>query len=190
MTKSNPFYNEAVKPLPRDPARARALLAQSGAKLPVAVTLTMVNSPEQLQVGEVMQAMANEVGFDVKVQASEFASALEAETRGAFQATAIGWSGRVDPDGNIYNGLHSTGALNASHYVNKDVDTWLDQARLTTDLATRKSLYAKITNQISADMPVMYLYNTAMIMGLNAKLTGFRQVPDGLIRLQGLALAK
>jgi peptide/nickel transport system substrate-binding protein len=190
MTAHNPLYNPAVKPLPRDIPRAKALLAQAGVTLPVKLTLTMVNSPDQLQVGEVIQSMAAEAGFDVKVQASEFASALSANTRGDFEATAIGWSGRVDPDGNIYNAIYSNGPLNESHYSNKQVDQWLDQSRLTSDLAARKALYAKITEQISQDMPNMYLYTTAMIMGYNAKLTGFRPVPDGLIRLQGMKLAK
>ncbi len=188
MTPHNPLYNAALKPLPRDIARAQALLAQAGVKPPVSVTLTMVNSPDQLQVGEVIQAMAGEAGFDVKVRASEFASALEAQTRGDFQGTVIGWSGRVDPDGNLYNGLHSQGPLNASHYSNRNVDEWLDNARLVTDPAARRALYARITDQVAADMPVLYLYNTAMIMGMSSRLTGFRPVPDGLIRLQGLAL--
>jgi peptide/nickel transport system substrate-binding protein len=171
-------------------ARAKALLAQAGAVLPVQLTLTMVKNPDQLQVGEVIQSMAAEAGFEVKVEASEFASALAAETRGDFQATAIGWSGRVDPDGNLYNGLYSSGPLNASHYANKDVDAWLDAARLTTDPDARRELYARITARVAEDMPVMYLYNTAMIMGMSASLSGFRPVPDGLIRLQGLKLGE
>ena len=190
MTPQNPLYNENLKPLPRDVAAARALLAQAHVALPVPLTLTMVNSPEQLQVGEVLQAMANEAGFDVKVQASEFGAALDAETRGAFQATAIGWSGRVDPDGNLYNGLHSSGPLNASHYSNKNVDAWLDEARIATNPADRKTLYAKITSQVAEDMPGMYLYTTKNIMAMNAKLTGFHTIPDGLVRLQGMQGSK
>ncbi len=188
ISPHSPLYNAALKPRPRDLARARALLAEAKVALPVAVTLTMVNSPDQLQVGEVIQSMADEAGFAVKVQASEFATALQAETRGDFQGTAIGWSGRVDPDGNLYNPLYSSGPLNASHYANADVDRWLDQARLTTDVAARRGLYARITEQVAADMPVMYLYSTAMVMGMTSRLSGFRPVPDGLIRVQGLAL--
>jgi peptide/nickel transport system substrate-binding protein len=190
MTPRNPLYNAALQPQPRDVAHARALLAKAGVQLPVPVTLTMVNTPEQLQVGEIMQSMANEAGFKVQVQASEFGSALAAETRGDFMATAIGWSGRVDPDGNITNAIYSSGPLNASHYGNKQVDEWLDQARLTTDIGARKALYAKITDQLATDMPVMYLYSRSIIMAMNKKLQGFRAVPDGLIRLQGLRMAK
>jgi peptide/nickel transport system substrate-binding protein len=192
MSPSNPLFNRNLLPPPRDIARAKALLAQAGVRLPVPVTLTFIKNPDQLQIGKVMQAMAAEAGFDVRVEASEFASALAAETRGEFQATAIGWSGRVDPDGNLYNGLHSSGPLNASHYSSKDVDGWLDAARLTTDAALRRDLYARITSRVAEDMPVMYLYNTAMIMimGMSARLQGFRPVADGLVRLQDLKLTE
>ena len=190
MSPSNPLYNTNLPSPPRDIARAKALLAQAGVKPPVPVTLTFVKNPDQLQIGEVMQSMAAEAGFQVRIEASEFASALAAQTRGEFQATAIGWSGRVDPDGNLYNGLHSSGPLNASHYSSKDVDGWLDAARLTTDAAVRRDLYAKITSRVAEDMPVMYLYNTSMIMGMSARLQGFRPVADGLVRLQDLKLTE
>eukprot|EP01037_Dinobryon_pediforme_P005431 gene5431-5486_t len=162
MSPSNPLYNHDLANPRRDLARAKALLREAGVTLPVDLTLTVVNAPEALQTGEVIQSMAAEAGFRVKVQATEFASALSAQTKGDYEASAIGWSGRVDPDGNIYNGIHSTGPLNASKYANRQVDEWLDQARATTDVTERRALYAKITNQLAVDMPVMYIANTAL----------------------------
>ena len=88
--------------------------------------------------------MAAEAGFDVKVVQMEFASGLDAADRGDFEAYLIGWSGRADADGNIWNFLHTGGPLNYGAYSNKDMDAWLDGARATTDLAARKALYAKV----------------------------------------------
>jgi len=39
-------------------------------------------------------------------------------------------------------------------------------------------------------VPVTYLWSAVNIVGMNAKLSGFEAVPDGLIRPQGLVLAK
>ena len=39
------------------------------------------------------------------------------------------------------------GPLNAAHYSNKDVDTWLDQARLTTDINQRRDLYRQVSSR-------------------------------------------
>jgi peptide/nickel transport system substrate-binding protein len=70
------------------------------------------------------------------------------------------------------------------------MDTWLDGARATTDLATRQALYAKVAVQTEQDLPIMYLYSPQLLMGMSAKISGFVPVPDGLIRLAGLKLAK
>ena len=190
MTPSNPLYNKDLPPPKRDLAKAKALLKEAGVTLPVPVILTVTTLPDQKQTGEMIQSMAAEAGFDVKVRATEFGTALAAQTSGDFEVSAIGWSGRVDPDGNLYNSLHSKGALNESHYANPDVDAWLDAARATTDLSARRALYAKVTTQIQQDLPVMYLTNPAIIVAMSAKVSGYRQVPDGLIRLRGLKIAK
>lgn len=187
---SSPFFNANLKVPARDIAKAKALLAQAGVKLPVVIPLTVANTPVQKQMGEVVQSMAAEAGFDVKVQAAEFASMLSAETNGDFVASGIGWSGRADPDGNLYSFAYTGAPLNNSGYSDKDVDSWLDQARATTDIATRKALYAKITEKMATDLPILYLDSNAWVTAKTKKLSGFRPVADGMIRLQGMKLAR
>jgi len=187
---ASPYYAAEVKVPERDIAKAKALLAQAGAKTPVPITLTVAASPVSKQMAEVIQSMASEAGFEVKVQATEFASMLAAEGSGDFEASNIGWSGRADPDGNIYSFMYTNAPLNDWKYSNKEVDGWLDAARATTDFATRKALYAKVAARLEEDLPVMYIDNNAWVTGMSKKVTGFRPVADGMIRLQGLELAK
>ena len=186
----SPYYATDVKVPERDVAKAKALLAQAGVKLPVVINLTVSTSPDQKQVGEVIQSMAAEAGFDVRVQATEFATMLSAEGSGDFEASAIGWSGRVDPDGNLYSFMYTGAPLNDWHYSNKEVDGWLDAARATTDTAARKALYGKIAAQLETDLPVLYLDNNAWVTVASKKLHGFRPVADGMIRIQGMTLDK
>jgi len=134
--------------------------------------------------------MAAEAGFDVRITASEYASALAAATRGEFEAFATAWSGRVDPDGNLFSFMHSGGALNDSKYANPQVDAWLDQARAVQDVRGRRALYDQVLEQTSKDLPIVYLNNPKNVVGLSAQVTGFHPMPDGLIRLQGIGLAK
>ncbi len=187
---SSPFYDAALKVPARDVAKAKALLKQAGVKLPVRLDLLTFNDPDILQASEVIQSMASEAGFDVHIQAMEFASSLQASQRGDYQAYMIGWSGRVDIDGNTYAFLHSGQGNNASHYANPTVDKLLDAARGMTDLATRRALYAQMWPILRRDLPITYLWTPRNIVGMSAKLTGFRPVPDGMIRLQGLELTK
>jgi len=190
LSPSSPYYDKAVQPLGRDVARAKALLKEAGIAVPVRIELTVANNPDQKQAGEIVQAMAAEAGFDVRITASEFASALAAANRGEFEAFAIQWSGRVDPDGNLFSFVHSGGALNDGKYSNPKVDALLDQTRTVQDIAGRRALYGQILNQTRQDLPIIYLYTPKNTVGMSARVAGFRPVPDGLIRLQGVSLAK
>ena len=190
VPQASPFYVPGIEPQPRDIAAARALLQQAGVKLPMVVNLTVTTTPDIKQLGEVIQSMVADAGFEVKLQAMEFASSLDAADRGDFEAYIIGWSGRADADGNMYNFLHSGAPLNYPHYSNRDVDGWLDQARTVTDLAARRDLYTKIMTQAAKDLPILYLDTPRVIVGMTTRLSGFRAVPDGIIRLQGMMLAK
>jgi peptide/nickel transport system substrate-binding protein len=185
---SSPYYVADLKPPKRDLAKAKALLAQAGVKTPVPLVLTITNETDIQQAGEVIQSMAREAGFDVKIRSTEFASSLQAGYAGDFEAYLIGWSGRSDPDGNMWQMLHGSGTFNYGHYDNPDVNKALDDARTVASVEQRRAFYAKVWERERDDLPLIYLWSPASIVGLKASITGFRQVPDGLIRLQGMAI--
>ncbi len=185
---SSPFYFKDLKIPARDPAKAKTLLQQAGVPTPVPVTLTITNGSDIQQAGEVIQSMANEAGFDVKIKAMEFASSLQAAYAGDFQAYLIGWSGRADPDGNMWQMLHTGGTFNYGHYSNPDVDRALDEARTVAAVDQRRAFYARVWEQERKDLPLVYLWTAKNIVGMKKSLMGFQQVPDGLIRLQGMEM--
>ena len=120
----------------------------------------------------------------------EFASSLQAEARGDYELYQIGWSGRVDPDGNTWSFLHTGAGQNTGLYSNPIVDAALDEARAVTDIDARRAQYAKLWEQERKDLPIFYLWAWQNIAGISAKVTGFKPIPDGLIRLQGVSLTK
>jgi peptide/nickel transport system substrate-binding protein len=185
---SSPFYFRDLKVPGRDVAKAKALLKQAGVPIPVPVTLTITNGSDDQQSGEVIQSMVSEAGFDLKIKATEFASSLQAAYAGDFQAYMIGWSGRSDPDGNMWQMLHTGGTFNYGHYSNADVDKALDEARTVAAVDQRRAFYAKVWDQERKDLPLIYLWTGKNIAGMKRGITGFQQVPDGLIRLQGVEI--
>jgi peptide/nickel transport system substrate-binding protein len=187
---SSPFFFKDLKIPARDVAKAKALLRQAGVPMPVPVTLTITNGSDIQQAGEVIQSMASEAGFDVKIKAMEFASSLQAAYAGDFQAYLIGWSGRSDPDGNMWQMLHTGGTFNYGHYSNTDVDKALDDARTVARVDQRRAFYAKVWEQERKDLPLTYLWTGKNIVGMKKALAGFQQVPDGLIRLQGVTMGQ
>ncbi|MDR3536834.1 MAG: ABC transporter substrate-binding protein [Acetobacteraceae bacterium] len=187
---ASPFYDPAVKVAERNVDKAKALLKQAGVTLPVKLDLLAYNEPDIMQAAEVIQSMAAEAGFDVKIQAMEFASSLQASQRGEYQAYMIGWSGRVDIDGNIYAFLHSGQGNNIGHYSNPTVDRLLDEGRGNVDLAKRQAAYNQMWPELQKDLPMTFLWTPRNIAAMSSKISGYRAVPDGLIRLQGLEMAK
>jgi peptide/nickel transport system substrate-binding protein len=186
---ASPYHVAELKPPARNVERARALLREAGVRTPVPVELTVPNNPELRQVGEVMQAMLAEAGFELKINAMEFASSLQAATRGEFETYLIAWSGRVDPDGNTWTFIHSQGPQNDGKYSNPEVDRLLDAAREESDPEKRKALYAQMWRiSVGKDHHRVYLWHRKNLIAHTTRLQGLRAVPDGLIRVQGLRL--
>ena len=185
---TSPYFQEKF-PLPvRDVAKAKKLLADAGVKTPLAIDLMVPNNPETRQVAEVVQAMAGEAGFDVKIRVTEFATSLKEAEDGRYQAYMLAWSGRVDPDGNTYQFYKTKASQNYGGYTNADVDAALEDARTKASLADRKAAYATVAEKVLNGGSVVYLYHRLMIIAHSAKLEGYKQLPDGLVRVVGLKL--
>jgi peptide/nickel transport system substrate-binding protein len=183
----NPYYIKQLQIPTRDVGKAKALLAAAGAPNPV-VALTATNNPVVLQTAQVVQAMAKEAGFDIRIQASEFASALQHTAEGDFEAFMVGWTGSVDPDGNIYNLVTCNSPFNDGHYCNPEVDRELDAARTLDTPADRLAHYRIAAEHVLLDLPIIYLYHPKWLYAHTARLSGFTPYPDGVIRPQGLRL--
>ncbi len=187
VTPSNPYYDKALPVPKRDVAKAKALLKEAGIEHP-SFTLMVPNTTEPQQVGQVLQSMAAETGSDIKLQATEFATSLDLATKGEMEAFQIGWSGRVDPDGNLYNFVACGAPLNDGHYCNQEVDKELKSARAVDDPSERLKHYTAAAQVLLRDLPIIYIYHRKWIYALNKKVAGFTPYPAGLIRPQGLTL--
>ncbi len=187
VAPSSPWYTASL-PIPeRDVDRAKALIAEAGYTR-VPVELMVANSPDSVRVGEVVQAMAGEAGFDVSLRATEFATALDLQDAGDYDAFAVGWSGRLDPDGNIHSFVTCEGALNVSGYCDPEVDEWMNESRAVSDFAARKALFDKAAEHYIPDRHIVYLYHTQLFFPHTTRLHGFVAFPDGMIRLSGVSL--
>jgi peptide/nickel transport system substrate-binding protein len=188
VSPKNPYYQSKFPVPKRDVAKAKELLKAAGVSTPLAIDFMVPNNPETRQVAEIVQAMAGEAGFDIKIRVTEFATSLKEAEEGRYQAYMLAWSGRVDPDGNAYS-FHKTNApQNYGGYSNPEVDRWLDEARVKSSLADRKAVYEKITDKLMSEGSIVYLYHRLMIIAHTARLDGYKQMPDGLIRLTGVKL--
>lgn len=189
LSPQSPFRPDDLECSEQDIDRAKALLKEAGVQTPVPVTLMLSTDPVTLRLGQVIQEMAKEAGFQVKVAPTEFVTSLDLADQGKFDTFQIGWSGRIDPDGNIYDFHHSEGALNYSGAHDPEVDELLDQARVATDEAERKQLYADALDLIHERRNIVYLYHENYFTGAAADVVGVEFYGDGLLRFKTAGFA-
>jgi peptide/nickel transport system substrate-binding protein len=184
----SPFYDKGRTCPTRDLAKAKQLLAAAGLPKGYAFDLTVTNDPQQRRVGEIIQGMAQEAGFNITLRPMEFASMLKADDSGELQALVVGWSGRVDPDGNIHQFHTCGGSLNTTGACDKPIDALLNQAREVSDQAQRTALYKEAIDRLVLQRRnILYLYHQNYIVAFPKNLKNYKAVPDGLIRLKGVS---
>jgi peptide/nickel transport system substrate-binding protein len=187
VSPTNPYYAKGVPVPKRDVERAKALLKAAGVTNPSFTLMTPTTSDAQ-RLALVVQAMAREAGFDVKIRSTEFASSINLADKGEFEAYVLAWSGRADPDGNLFSFDACKQPLNYAGYCAPEVDNLLNQSRTLRNPADRKKAYDQIAARVLKDRPIVYLFHRNWLWAYNAKLAGVRSVPDGLVRTTGLKM--
>ena len=188
VSPENPYYQQAYPVPKRDVAKAKALMKEAGVSAPFDIDFMVPKGAETQAVAEVIQAMAGEIGINMKIRVTEFATSLKQAEQGNYQAYLLAWSGRTDPDGNTYIFFKCNAPQDSMGYCNADVDKLLDEARVPSELAARKAIYEKLTKTILEDVPKIYLYHRRILIAHTTKLDGYKQMPDGLVRVVGLSL--
>src|SRR3954453_21975213 len=188
VNPAHPYYQKAFPIKPRDVAKAKALLKEAVVSGPVSVDFMVPKGAETEAVAQVIQSMAAEAGFDMKIRVTEFATSLKQAEAGEYQAFMLAWSGRIDPDGNSYVFLRKDAPQNYSAWANADADKALDEARLVTEQAQRQAIYEKLATLVLDEEPILYIYHRRILIAHTTRLEGYKQMPDGLVRVIGLKL--
>jgi peptide/nickel transport system substrate-binding protein len=188
VSPTHPYYQKAFPIQPRNIEKAKALLKEAGVALPVTVDYMVTKGAENEAVAQVIQSMAAEAGFDLKIRVIEFATSFKQAQAGEFQVFQINWSGRIDPDGNSYVFMHTKAPQNDGGYSNPEADKLMDDGRLVSDPAQRKAIYEELTKILLEEEPIIYLYHRKLLFAHTTKLEGFKPLPDGLVRVIGLKL--
>ena len=155
---------------------------------PFDVTMLVSTDPLDGGVAQIIQAMAGEAGFDVKIEVTESTSLLARLKSGNYELALLIWSGRPDPDANIAMWVACDGFINWGAFCDPKLDEILKRARSAAEESERARLYARAAAIYLSARPYIFLYHLKWYWGLSAKLDGFVPHPDGIIRLTGLRL--
>jgi peptide/nickel transport system substrate-binding protein len=183
ISPASPFSSDAAQACPKhDAAAAKALLTQAGVPMPFKISMIINNTPDAARLGQAIQAQAKEGGFDLQLVPTEFAASLDQTDAGDYQMFLIGWSGRVDPDGNIANFVGSQGSQNNNGYGSTTVDGLLAKTRSSNDLSARRDLYGQVITELHKDVPIIYVYRVKNFTGVAKTVVGVAMYGDGLMR--------
>jgi peptide/nickel transport system substrate-binding protein len=190
ISAASPFSSDPAQACPKhDPAAAKALLQQAGVTTPFQISMIIANTPDGARLGQAIQAQVKEGGFDLKLVPTEFASSLDQTDQGDYQMFQVGWSGRVDPDGNIANFVHSLGSQNNNGYANPTVDSLLAKSQSSTEMGQRSDLFGQVITQLHKDVPIIYLYRLKNFTGVAKSVVGVQLFGDGLMRFAHAGMA-
>jgi peptide/nickel transport system substrate-binding protein len=182
LSPVSPFFDEGIKCTPYNPSLAKKLIAQSGISNPT-VHLMVPTGTVSLRLAQFLQSEENAVGINLVIDSTDFVTSLAKADAGTYETFQIGWSGRVDPDGNIYQFVATTGSQNDSGYSNPQLDLILNNARKAATTRARQTLYDAAQRIILNDRPLIYLYYPVTRAGLDKSLKGVTMYPDTLLRV-------
>ncbi|WP_323960619.1 ABC transporter substrate-binding protein [Arthrobacter sp. JZ12] len=188
ISPSSPFTSELSEDCPPyDPEGAKALLTEAGVETPYAIEMQVSNTPDTLRFAQALQASVADAGFKITILPVEYSTLLDVQSRGDFEMLQLGWSGRVDPHGNMFNFLSTGGGNNYSGYNNAEVDRLLKSAAQTNDQAERAELYGQVVKQVQEDNPLIYLYRQRSLTAYTDNVTGIETFADGVVHLSNAA---
>jgi peptide/nickel transport system substrate-binding protein len=188
ISPDSPYATEESNAcLPYDPAKSRQLLAEAGVPVPFPISVKVTNVAESLRLAQALQAAVAPAGFALTIDPVEYSTLLDEQTNGDFEAILLGWSGRIDPHGNMFSFLSTGGGNNYSGYSSEKVDTLLSEAAQTTRTAERARKYAEVVKQVRQDNPIIYLYRVRNLAAYTTDVAGVELFPDGVVRLSRAA---
>lgn len=184
IAPQTPYASDASNACPDfDPAESRRLLTEAGVQIPYPVEMQVSNTQDQLRYAQALQASVAEGGFELKIVPVEYSTLLDVQKNGTFEALALGWSGRIDPDGNTSRFLATGKAANYSGFSSSTLDGILARAGQTTDVAERADLYGQAVAVLQKENPVVYTYRIRNLTAHSTRVTGIEVYTDGVVRL-------
>jgi peptide/nickel transport system substrate-binding protein len=182
LSPVSPFFDKSLKCTAFNPTQAKQLVSQAGVSNPT-VHLMVPTGTVALRLAQFLQSEEKAVGINVVIDSTDFVTSLSKADAGTYDTFQIGWSGRVDPDGNIYQFVATKGSQNDSGFSNAQLDLILNNARKASTAEARQTLYNAAQKLILQNRPLIYLYYPVTRAGLNKSLKGVTMYPDTLLRV-------
>jgi ABC-type transport system substrate-binding protein len=149
-----------------------------------AEVLTTGNIDDQAQM-QLLIEQWGKAGIKVTIKTAELAGLVAAVVLGGYQLA--GWRnfGSLDPDGD-YLWWHSSAiqatpkiSTNVARYKDAEIDKALDEARGTTDAATRQKDFEIVERKLNEGVAYVWLGRPTWVIAANPQLQGLGALANG-----------
>ncbi len=179
-------YNDAIQDYPYDPAKAKKLLAESGAaglKTDIwAMPVQRPYNPNARRMAELIQADWAKVGVEAKIVTFEWGEYLKRSRQGEHQTVLLGWTGdNGDPDNFLYVllGCDAAKGANRARWCHKPFDDLLRQAKQISDVKKRTKLYEQAQVIFKEEAPWVTIAHSVVFMPVRKEVVDYRIDPFG-----------
>ena len=186
----SPFNNPNVEHYDYDPAKAQEILEAAGCRKgadgyyarggeEVGFVLTVKNDKRnRIDIANVVAAQMRAVGIHCTVEPP---AKVDWDGQMAYLS---GVGNEIDPDVHTYKVLSTNGRGNDGHYSNPRVDEYLLAARRTTDTAERMHLYGLFQEEVTRDLPYIYICYLDFTYVTNTRVHGI--TPNRMLGYNGV----
>lgn len=157
---------------PHDPDRARELLESAGYGDGISLNFELLNRPDIVQLGEVLQAQLGEVGIDLELDVTELAA------RGGWLAgdydLILGPRSRLDPLQILAEVVAQDGNFNPGGFTTDEIQGIVDDAEgLLADSDERLELVRELSGVVTEEGYLITIYAEATVWAHDSCLEGF-----------------
>jgi peptide/nickel transport system substrate-binding protein/glutathione transport system substrate-binding protein len=183
-TSDSPFFNKDLdNRFQRNPAKAKALLAEAGFKDGLAFELIVFQGLGiYTTTAQIIQANLKEVGIDARIQLVEWANLLERKDNGNYEAMLYGVSMKLnDPDAySYYLGADSTYWAKPLNYRDDQLEALLAKGRATIDPAARKPIYHQVEQRLLDTSPWVFVNWREQAQAYRRNVHGYKHLSGAL----------
>jgi peptide/nickel transport system substrate-binding protein len=186
-------YYDGIEPIKFDPEQAVDLLKEAGYTLPAeggsvredesgtALSFEMIYLEDvHQQIAEAIRDYWARVGVDVELLPQDYESLLSALNGRLYQAALVDINQSRYPDPDPYPFWHQAqvnGGQNYANWNDRQASEYLEQARVTTDLAERTRLYRNFQVRFAQELPALPLFYPVYRYAVDREIQGVRMGP-------------
>jgi peptide/nickel transport system substrate-binding protein len=156
-----------------DPEEAERLVADYEAETgqPLSFTYTAQQDEFALASAQFIKEKVEAVGISMEITAIDQSTIIDTAIQGNFEA--INWRNHPGGDPDLqYNWWKTGSPVNFGRFSDSEIDSLLDEGRVTADTEQRAQIYEDINQQFSSELWNLWNYYTLWIVGTASDVHG------------------